>query len=149
MRPLVLIGALVFAATGGWWVGGFVDMTNADKGVQPQYDHAVAYYLASVGVPPNSEEYFMFDLNSGKDANEQAQEMAEAFITANKEKKSLGVIGDNAEHNLQVLKQAVKQSDGGELQNLRIVVVGPKNMQKNFRKTVAPLNSSIKYLIYP
>ena len=149
MRPLVLIGALVFAAAGGWWAGGFVDMTNADKGVQPQYDHAVAYYLASVGIPPNSEEYFMFDLNSGKDASEQAKEMAKAFITANKEKKSLGVIGDDAEHNLQVLQQAVTQSGGNDFPELRIVVVGPKNMQQRVRETVAPLNSSMQYLIYP
>lgn len=149
--PAMLI--TVAAAGAGWWAGGQLQspekpQSNA-QAMLPVYDHQTAYHLASLGVPPGIKEYFMFDLNPGKNPAEQAAELAKALVTADKEKRPLGLLGDNAEHNLQVIKMAVAQSSGNAFPDAKLIVVGPRHLQQRTRQTAAPLQTGFQYFSYP
>ncbi len=148
MRAAGLILALCVAAVGGWWAGGYFTHAGEQIARTPVYDHQVAYHIASLGVPPESQEYFMFDLNSESNPEKLGQEMAEALVAANEEKKSLGIIGDDTQHNLKVLEKAVQDSAGKTFPDIRLIFVGPQNMQSKVEKAAAPLKARLEYLVY-
>lgn len=149
MRALTCLLSLMLAAAAGWWTCGLLVTRQATERMSPVYDHQVAYHLASLAVPADTEEYFMFDLNPGSDSDQQARQMAKAFAAANKEGTPLGVTGDDPAHNQAVLQQAVTQSQGAQYSQMTLIVVGPRAQRKSTQAIVAPSGARLLYFAYP
>ena len=148
-RVLSWLVALPLAAALGWWGAGFAPSPATNNPQPPVYDHQVAYHLASLGVPTQVEEYFMFDLNPDGDSKQQAEQMAKALAKAEKEALPLGITGDDLSHNQAVLRRAISLAGDQTYSNVKLIVVGPESMRVSTQAIVAPLALDFRYFAYP